>query len=113
MLLTKVYKTVFKLIKDKKQKRNRYYSFSCNFPVRYVNECPESKILSLKYLHQQLLIQTSQFRVLARSYLMMLYSIFPIHLNLPIRSKYVLKGIIQRKKNSGLFYGYLRKLFLF
>ena len=29
--------------------------------IRYVNGCPESKILSLKYAHLQLLLQTSQF----------------------------------------------------
>ena len=46
-------------------------------------------------------------RVLARPYLMMLYIIFPIHLSLPITSKPVFKAIITRK-NSGLFYGYLR-----
>ena len=34
---------------------------SCDFPVRYINGCPESKILSLKYPHLQLLIRTSQF----------------------------------------------------
>ena len=39
------------------------YTFSCNFPIRYVSSCNESKILSLKYLHLQLLIQTSQFYV--------------------------------------------------
>ena len=43
---------------------------------------------------------------------MMLYIIFSIHLNFPIRYKFVLKAIIQRK-NRGLFYGYLRKFFLF
>ena len=36
------------------------YSFSCDFPKRYANDCPESKILSLKYTYLQLLIQTSQ-----------------------------------------------------
>ena len=34
--------------------RNRYYSFSCHFPIRYVNDCPESKNLSLKYQRLQL-----------------------------------------------------------
>ena len=34
--------------------RNRCYSFSCDFPLRYVNGCPESKNLSLKYQHLQL-----------------------------------------------------------
>ena len=34
--------------------RNRCYSFSCDFPIRYVNGCPESKTLSLKYKHLQL-----------------------------------------------------------
>ena len=34
--------------------RNRCYSFSCDFPIRYVNGCPESKTLSLKYQHLQL-----------------------------------------------------------
>ena len=34
--------------------RNRCYSFSCHFPIRYVNGCPESKNLSLKYQHLQL-----------------------------------------------------------
>ena len=30
-------------------KRNKCYSFSCDFPMRYVNGCPESKTLPLKY----------------------------------------------------------------
>ena len=47
-------KTVFKHIKYKKRKRCD--SCSCNFPIRYVNGCPESKILSLKYPYLQLLI---------------------------------------------------------
>ena len=34
--------------------RNRCYSFSCDFPIRYVNGCPESKTLSQKYQHLQL-----------------------------------------------------------
>ena len=51
-------------------------------------------------------------RVLARPYMMMLYVIFPIHLNFPIRSRCVLKAILYWK-NSGLFYGYLRKFFFF
>ena len=46
-------------------------------------------------------------RVLARPYV-----IFPIHLNLQIRSRCVLKAIIHRK-NSVFFYSYLRKIFLF
>ena len=37
------------------------YSFSCNDPIRFVNGCPESKTLSLKYPHLQLLIQSFQF----------------------------------------------------
>ena len=37
-------------------------------------------------------------RVLARPSFMMFYVIFPIHLNFPIRSRYVFKVIIQRKK---------------
>ena len=40
----------------------------------------------------------SSSMVLARPYLMMLYIIFPIHLNFPIRSRCVLKAIVQRKK---------------
>ena len=40
------------------------------------------------------------------------YVIFPIHLSFPVRSSCVLKATIHRK-NSGLFRGYLRKLFLF
>ena len=40
--------------------RNKCYSVNCDFPIRYVNGCPESKIL-LKYPHWQLFIQTSQF----------------------------------------------------
>ena len=36
--------------------------------------------------------------VLARPYLMMLHVNFPIYFNFPIRSKCVLKAIIQRKK---------------
>ena len=42
-------------------------------------------------------------RVLARPYLMMLYVIFPIHVNFPIRYRFVFKTIIHRK-NIGLFY---------
>ena len=54
-------KTVFKLTK-KLKKKNRCYSFSCDFPVRYVNGCPESKILiSQRYPHLQLLPQTTHF----------------------------------------------------
>ena len=34
--------------------RNRCYSFSCDFPIRYVNGFPERKTLSLKYQHLQL-----------------------------------------------------------
>ena len=37
-------------------------------------------------------------RVLTRPYLLMLYVIFPIHLNYPIRSRCVFKAAIQRKK---------------
>ena len=37
-------------------------------------------------------------RVLARLYLMTLYIIFPIHLNFPIRSRFVFKANIHRKK---------------
>ena len=57
LLLTKVKQSsnLFKI------KKNRFYSFICDFPVRYVNGCPESKTLSLKYQHLQLLIQTSPF----------------------------------------------------
>ena len=54
-----------------------------------------------------------QVMVLARPYLMTLYVIFPIHSKIPIRSTCVLKAIIHRKKNSRLFYSYLRKFFLF
>ena len=32
-----------------KMNRNKCYSFSCDFPMRYVNGCPESKTLHLKY----------------------------------------------------------------
>ena len=42
-------------------------------------------------------------RVLARSYLMTLYVIFPIHVNFPITSLCVLKATIHRKKTD-LFY---------
>ena len=38
-----------------------FYSFRCDFLTRYVNGCPESKILSIKYPYLHLLIQTSQF----------------------------------------------------
>ena len=48
-------------------------------------------------------------RVLARPYLMMLYVIFLICVNFPIRYRCVLKAIIHRK-NIGLFC-YLRKFF--
>ena len=50
-------KTLLKLIKFLK---NRFYSFSCNFPMRYVNDCPERKVFSQKYPHLQLLIQISK-----------------------------------------------------
>ena len=44
---------------------------------------------------------------------MTLCTIFPIHLNFPISSRCFFKAIIHRKKNSGLFYGYLRMFFFF
>ena len=47
--------------------------------------------------------------MLARPYLMTLYTIFSIHLNFPVRSRCVLKGWII-EKNDGLLYSYLRKL---
>ena len=53
-----------------------------------------------------------QLSVLAMSYLMILYVFFPIHLNFPITSRCVLKAFIHIK-NSGLYYAYLRKFFLF
>ena len=56
-LLTKV-KQAFKLMRHKKEIG---VTFCCDFPIRYVNGCPESKIMSVKYPHLQLLIQTSQF----------------------------------------------------
>ena len=56
MLLMPKVKQVFKLIKVKK---NGCYS-CCDFPI-YVNGCPKSNILSLKYSHLELLIQTSPF----------------------------------------------------
>ena len=50
----------------------------------------------------------------ARPYLMRLYIIFPIHLSFPIRSRCVLKATVSFiEKNSGLFYSYLSKCFLF
>ena len=42
-------------------KISRCYSFSCNCPISYVNGYSESRILSLKYPHQQLLIWTYKF----------------------------------------------------
>ena len=48
-------------------------------------------------------------RVLARPYLM-LYIIFPIHLNVPTRSGHVFNAIIHREKTV---HCYLRKFFLF
>ena len=57
LLLTKV-KQFSNLLK---KKRNKPYPFSCNFPIRYVDGCPENKIMSLKYPHLELLYQTSQF----------------------------------------------------
>ena len=59
LLLTKI-KQFSSLVKIK---RNRCYCFSCNIPTKYVNACPESKILSLKYPYLQLLIQISQFYI--------------------------------------------------
>ena len=58
LLLTKVkqFSNLLKIIII----RNKCYSVNCDFPIRYVNGCPESKIL-LKYPHWQLFIQTSQF----------------------------------------------------
>ena len=51
-------------------------------------------------------------RVLARLYLMTSYAIFPVHVNFPIRSRYVnsqcKKAIIHRKKQQ-LVLHYLRK----
>ena len=49
--------------------------------------------------------------MLARSYLITLFVIFPIHLNFPIKSSCVLKAIIHRKRNSELLYSCWRKLF--
>ena len=43
-------------------------------------------------------IRVTFYRVLARSYLMMLCVIFPIHVNFPIPSSCVLKATIHRKK---------------
>ena len=57
LLLTKV-KTFLNLLNIKEK---YVLLFSCDFPIRYVNGCPESKILSLQYPYLQLLIQTSQF----------------------------------------------------
>ena len=51
-------------------------------------------------------------RVLARSYLMMLYVIFPINLNFPIRSRCVFKAIIHRKKQRIILW-LLEKVFSF
>ena len=48
-------KTVFKLTKDKKE------IVVSLLAVVSVDGCPESKVLYLRYLHLQLLIQTSQF----------------------------------------------------
>ena len=57
-------------------------------------------------------IRVTFYRVLARSYLMTLCVIFPIHVNFPIPSSCVLKATIHRKK--GIVLPYLRKLlFLF
>ena len=42
--------------------------------------------------------KSSTIRVLARPYLMMLYVIFPVYLNFPMRSRSVLKAIIHRRK---------------
>ena len=47
-------KTAFKLIKYKKE--IGVTPLAAISPIRYVNGCPESKILSLKYPHLQLLI---------------------------------------------------------
>ena len=47
------------------------------------------------------------------AYLMMLYVIFPIHLNFPITFRCVLKDAIHRKKNSELFYVIWDNLFFF
>ena len=44
---------------------------------------------------------------------MTLYSIFLIHLNLPIRSRCVLKAIIQRKKKRWIVLPLLEKAFFF
>ena len=41
-----------------------------------------------------------QLQGLARLYLMTLYVIFPIHVNFPITSRFVLKATIQEKKQS-------------
>ena len=51
----------------------------------------------------ELAINLSLSKVLARSYLITLYVIFPIHLNFPIRSRCVLKAIIHRKKTVDCF----------
>ena len=51
-------------------------------------------------------------RVLARSYLMTLYVVFPIHVNFPIRSRCVLKAIVHIKKTVDCF-TLLEKVFVF
>ena len=65
LLLTKV-KQFSNLLKIKKE-IGVGYSFSCDFPIRHACGCPESKIMSLKYPHLQLLIRNCQFYMLSVS----------------------------------------------
>ena len=65
LLLTKV-KQFSNLLKIKKE-IGVGYSFSCDFPIRHACDCPESKIMSLKYPHLQLLIRNCQFYMLSVS----------------------------------------------
>ena len=65
LLMTKV-KQFSNLLKIKKE-IGVGYSFSCNFSIRYACGCPQSKIMSLKYPHLQLLIRNCQFYMLSAS----------------------------------------------
>ena len=74
------------------------------FPL-YISDLPDDVICNIA-------TYADDTTVLAKPYLMMLYVIFPIHLNFPVRSRCVLKGIIHRKKQWIVLW-LLEKVFFF
>ena len=71
-------------------------------------------ILALVYIsfwQTASLLLIMESRVLARPYLMMLYAIFPIHVNFPITSSCVLEATIHRKITVNCFMLLEKKIF--